>query len=391
MELGPRSSIGFISTYPPTVCGIASYTRALAGAVADHSRFAPKVEVVSLTDQPIGIADPPVVFSHRVGDAESLQTARRWLNTFDVVSVQHEFGIFGGPDGEEVLELISGLTTPSVVTLHTVLDEPSPNQRRIIEELSELADRLVVMSQTAAKRLSQRYGVDPVSVEVIPHGADARFAGPSLATGARPLVLTWGLIGPGKGLETAIEAFAGLADLDPLPRYLIAGGTHPNVRRSSGEAYREGLVSLVDDLGARGIVEFEDLFYDRATLARLVRRADLVVLPYSSREQVTSGVLVEAMAASKPVIATAFPHAVELLSAGAGVIVPHDDPSALSDALRRVLSDPDLLETMSEKARILAGEWYWPLVGRRFGDILLDVAAVDSDPADWAEARHVAG
>jgi polysaccharide biosynthesis protein PslF len=383
MGFGP--SIGFVSTYQPTVCGIASYTKSLASAVSEHSGFAPRVGVVSLTDRPTALPERPVVFTHRVGDATSLQTATRWLDSFDVVSIQHEFGIFGGPDGEEVLDLVSELTAPTVVTFHTVLSRPSPNQRRIVEGLSDMAERIVVMSRTAARRLSQSYRVDPDMIDVIPHGADSRFAGPSLAIETRPLVLTWGLIGPGKGLETAIEAFAALGHLNPLPRYLIAGATHPNVRKSSGESYRQGLVSLVEELGAGDIVEFEDRFYDRQTLARLVRSADLVVLPYSSREQVTSGVLVEALAASKPVIATAFPHAVELLSGGAGVLVPHDDPSALSQALHRVLADPDLMEAMSDHARALAGEWYWPTVGQRFGEVALSVAT------PTVEARHVAG
>jgi glycosyltransferase involved in cell wall biosynthesis len=391
MRFRPRPSIGFVSTFRPTVCGIASYTGSLASAVSEHSGFSPNVGVISLSDRPTGIPEPPVVFTHRSDDAASLQTAKRWLDTYDVVSIQHEFGIFGGPDGEEVLELVSGLSAPSVITFHTVLDDPSPNQRRIVEGLSEMAERVVVMSQTASKRLSEGYRVHPDRIEVIPHGADDRFAGPSLASQTRPLALTWGLIGPGKGLETAIEAFAGLVDLEPLPRYMIAGATHPNVRRTSGEAYRGGLIDLVERLGVGELVEFEDRFYDREALTLLVRGADLVVLPYSSRQQVTSGVLVEAMAASKPVVATAFPHAVELLSDGAGLIVAHDDPVALGDAVRRVLTDPVLMRSMSERAGALANEWYWPGVGRRFGEVVLGVAESAMDAAIGAEVRHVAG
>lgn len=230
------------------------------------------------------------------------------------------------------------------------------------------------MSETASDRLTARYDIDPGVITVIPHGADSDFAGPSLSTGSRPLVLTWGLIGPGKGLEWAIEAFADLVDLNPLPRYLIAGATHPAVRRGSGETYRRGLVGLTTRLGIGRLVAFDDRYLSRKSLAALVRSADIVVLPYESVEQVTSGVLVEAIAASKPVVATPFPHAVELLSGGAGVIVPHDEPAALSETLRRLLYDRDATAVMTQRAGKLAEEWYWPTVGRRFADMMSQLA-----------------
>ena len=156
---------------------------------------------------------------------------------------------------------------------------------------------------------------------MVPHGATASLAGPSLAHGTRPVVLTWGLIGPGKGLETAIEALAALRDLRPLPRYIILGRTHPKVRLAQGDTYRDGLVALVHDLGLDDVVEFDGRYLDIDSLTLAVRQADIVLLPYESTEQVTSGVLVEAIAAGKPVVATAFPHAVEMLGTGAGLVV----------------------------------------------------------------------
>ena len=394
MEIGSRdASICFVSTYPPTVCGLASYTASLANAVAGSRGSRAGLGVVDLVKGPIRASGPDTTFSHRAGNAASLRKATWVLNSYDTVSIQHEFGIFGGPDGDEVLDLISGLTVPSAVTFHTVLDYPTPHQRMIIDSLSEMADRLVVMSRTAAERLILRYGVDAERIDVIPHGVDTRFAGPSLVAGDRPLVLTWGLIGPGKGLESVVEAFAGLLDLDPRPRYLIAGATHPNVRADSGEAYREGLVSLVHRFGVEDLVEFDDRYFDRATLARLVRSADLVVLPYSSIEQVTSGVLVEAIAASKPVIATQFPHAVELLSGGAGITVPHGDSGALSAALRRLLTDQRLSSRMTREARQIADGWYWPIIGRRCGSMMSGLGRTDhvSHQRPALEVARVAG
>jgi glycosyltransferase involved in cell wall biosynthesis len=394
MEIDLRdASIGFVSTYPPTVCGLASYTASLLNAVAQDRRSRFGLGVVGLADESRHGSVPDVVFHHRVGDAASLKAAARALNAYDAVSIQHEFGIFGGRDGVEVLDLVSKLTVPTAVTFHTVLDHPTENQRMIVDSLSEQADRMVVMSQTASDRLILRYGADPRNVQVVPHGADALFAGPSLVTGGRPLVLTWGLIGPGKGLESVIESLANLVDLDPRPRYLIAGATHPNVRAASGESYRDGLVDLVRRLGLEDVVEFDDRYLDRKSLARLVRSADLVVLPYASVEQVTSGVLVEAIAAAKPVVATGFPHAVELLSGGAGVTVPHGDSSALSAALRRLLTDRRLRSQMAMEAQRLADGWYWPTIGQRFGTMMSAMAEGDQfAPSQTAlEVARVAG
>lgn len=394
MEVGLQdATIGFVSTYPPTVCGLASYTASLVNAVAGDRRSRFGLGVVSLTDRSHAANTPDVVFHHRPGDPASLDTAIRILNSYESVSIQHEFGIFGGPDGEEVIDLISELTVPTAVTLHTVLDDPTRNQRVIIDRLVQHADLMVVMSRTAAERLTARHGVDSGRIAVLPHGTHVPLAGPSLVAGDRPLVLTWGLIGPGKGLETAIEAFADLVDLDPRPRYRIAGATHPNVLRAEGESYRQGLVSLVDRLGLGDLIEFDDRFLDKKTLARMVRRADLVVLPYESVEQVTSGVLVEAIAASKPVVATRFAHAAELLSGGAGLTVPHADPGALSGAIRRLLTDRPLMAQMAREAGRIADGWDWPTIGHRFGTMMSQVAeaarSINTQPE--REVRHATG
>lgn len=365
------ASIGLVATYPPTVCGIATYTSSLVQAMIHHSGV--RVGVVSLTGDPLVRGGPPVDFHHRVGDRTSLRTAIRVLNTYDSVSIQHEFGIFGGADGREVMDLMAGLDVPAAVTLHTVLSEPTRPQRVIVDRICEMADRIVVMSGTASERLADRYGVDPGRITVIAHGVHAELARPSLASGDRPLILTWGLIGPGKGLEWAIDAMGELTGMRPLPRYLIAGSTHPQVRRESGETYRRSLTSRARRRGLRGIVEFDNRYFNRDQLARLVRSADVVVLPYESLEQVTSGVLVEAIAAAKPVVATPFPHAVELLPDGAGVLVPYGDPQALGAALGRLLADPAARAGMARRARDLASEWSWSTVGGRFAEMMSEM------------------
>jgi glycosyltransferase involved in cell wall biosynthesis len=360
------SSIGFVSTYPPTSCGLATFTAALRGAMADARGSDEGLDVVSLLDSRLDEPGREVVYQHVNGDSASLLEAVRILNTHDVALFQHEYGIFGGPDGSEVLDLVAGLEIPAIVTLHTVLSDPTPSQKRILERLIELAAETVVMSETALRRLERRYDVDPMKLRVVPHGAMASLAGPSLAHGARPVVLTWGLIGPGKGLETAIEAFADLRDLRPQPRYIILGKTHPKVQAAHGDDYLNGLKQLAHSLGLDDVVEFDSRYLDLDTLTTEVRSADFVLLPYESTEQVTSGVLVEAVAAGKPVVATAFPHAVEMLAVGAGTVVPHSDATAMAGALRDLLSDPEHAARMANVARSVATTLFWPAVAAQY-------------------------
>lgn len=377
----PRPRIAFVSTYPPTVCGLASFTSSLIGAIARTRGTRDGLGVLRIVEDGCDETGGDGVGTHLRGDQRSLHAATRTLNTFDVVSVQHEFGIYGGRDGREVLDLVAGLDVPVASTFHTMLARPTAHQRSIIEGLAAASQRSVVMSGVAAERIVRYYDVDPDRVSVIPHGAAARFRGPSLAGGKRPLILTWGLIGPGKGLELAIQACTHVVDLSPRPRYLIAGATHPNVRRSEGEAYRESLVASARRMGLEDVVEFDDRYLDPAELARLVRSADLVVLPYASVEQVTSGVLVEAISASKPVIATTFPHSVEILSSGAGILIPHGDATALGAAMRTVLTDRPAAEAMAREAGRIAAGWDWPTIGRRYDREFSEMAAV-------ARTRH---
>ena len=202
-------------------------------------------------------------------------------------------------------------------------------------------------------------------------------------------MLTGGLIGPGKGLEMAIEAFADLKDAHPVPRYIILGETHPKVQASQGNAYLNGLISRANDLGLGDIVEFDTRYLDVDALVLAVRQADVVVLPYSSTEQVTSGVLVEAIAAGKPIIATAFPHAIELLGSGAGIVVPHGDPAALTAALRRVLTDPATAAGMAKEARRIATALYWPAIVHRYEQTAIELVAKHRVTRGVNRARHV--
>lgn len=360
-------SIGFVGTYPPAKCGIATFTASSLAAIAGNGPR--RLGVVACLDGPAPAVNPPEVVACLVrGSRPSLEAAVAELNAFDVVIVQHEFGIYGGRDGDEVVELVSRLSAPVIVVLHTVLAAPSPNQRAVIEALASAADRVVVQSEVARTRLLATHDVSAARLSVIPHGAPANLS-PLARIGVpaeRPLLLTWGLIGPGKGIEFAIDAMAELRDLDPLPLYVVMGETHPKIVQRSGEVYRESLLARVEALGIEEMVRFENGYGDTASILSRVRDADVILLPYLSRDQVVSGVLVEAVASGKPVVSTAFPHAVELLAEGSGTVVPHEDSAALASALRTYLTDPAARGRATAAARRQAPSLFWENVGTAY-------------------------
>jgi glycosyltransferase involved in cell wall biosynthesis len=369
---------GFVSTYPPTQCGLATFTASLRDALV-----APGTDtgvVVRLVDAPAPRPAPEVVAQVVTGDHEGMHKAVAHLNACDVVIVQHDYDVYGGTDGDDVLPLLDAIAVPSIVVLHTVLASPTVHQREVLEAVIAKANGVVTMTQSARDRLTSGYEVDLAKVRVIPHGARDMTA-PIHSTTFRSgqfTALTWGLLGPGKGIEWAIDAMALLGDQPRTPRYIVAGRTHPRVLAADGEAYRDALVAQVRRLGLQASVTFDGQFRDPASLAHLVRSADVVVLPYDSAEQVTSGVLIEAVAAGKPVLATDFPHARELLANGAGLVVPHRDPEALAAGLRTLMTRGDLAATMSTAAAAAAPQLMWPTVAEQYRALasLLIVATV---------------
>lgn len=363
--------IAILSTYPPTQCGLATFTAALRLHVATPGFTADVVQVVEADDPDRA----PEAVAHLVnGSVPSALGVVHLLNSYDAVVVQHEYGIYGGPDGGDVLPLLEAVCVPVVIVFHTVLQQPTSSQRTILERLLRLADVAVTMTETARGRLIALYGAHPDQVVTIPHGAEQhlRLAVPERHAD-RPLVLTWGLLGPGKGIEWAIDALVDLADLSP--RYLVLGTTHPKVAARDGEAYRESLMARARARGVSHLVEFDDSYLPGAALASLVATAQVVLLPYDSREQVTSGVLIEAVAAGRPVVSTSFPHAIELLQDGPGLVVPQGDSAALAQALRRVLVDDVLRRRLTDAALRKAPALYWSAVAARYRDLVHSLTA----------------
>jgi glycosyltransferase involved in cell wall biosynthesis len=313
----------FVSTYPPQRCGIATFTSDLALAVGDR-------EIVAL-QPPEKPGFYPVEVSRRVArdvPADYLSAAR-WIDSrpFDVVSLQHEYGIWGGPDGAYVLDFIDALSTPVVATLHTVLQNPTPSQQRILSELVHLAAETVVMSSAAASLLTNSYGIDPTRLEIVPHGvpqialAAPDSVKPQLGLAGHTVILSFGLLGPGKGYESAIAAMPAVVRADPTALYVIVGATHPDLLRRDGEAYRNQLARLAASLGVGDRVRFVGRYVAASEIAMWLTAADIFVTPYPNLEQIVSGTLSYAMGAGKAIVSTPYACASELLAQGRGRLV----------------------------------------------------------------------
>lgn len=366
---------GFLSTYPPTRCGLATFTEALAGALMANGSDEPTIVRVldsrEMRPSPVVLGRVPTTMNMITRDRVSMRGAIRALNGCDVAIIQHEYGIYGGPDGDEIIPLLRALSTPSIVVLHTVLLAPSRHQRMVLETVCRLAETVVVMTENARDILRTAYNTKLSKIKVIPHGVPVHAVAPRRApdgsTGDRPKrIVTWGLISPSKGLEWGIRAMAQLKDRAPAVEYVIAGQTHPKVVAHDGERYRESLQALIGELGLTELVTLDDRYLDAAQLGELVDSADVVLLPYESRDQATSGVLIEAVAAGIPVVATGFPHAIELLGRGAGLIAAHDDPTSMADAVSTIIGAEDTARLMREAALRDTHDSSWPAVAERY-------------------------
>lgn len=367
----PCRRVALVGTYPPTTCGIASYTanlrKALAAASEDEGIFA----VVRMLQD--GEEDGPegeVVAAVAPDDPASVREGASTLAGYDLVLVQHEFGIYGPGSGRAVLDLVDHTGPPVITTFHTVMEQPEPEQREIIRTLGRRSEHVVVHSEIARRLLIGVYDEDPGRIEVIPHGATPLAIADQVSPPADPLLLTWGLIGPGKGLEWAVAALARLTAVFPGVRYVIAGRTHPKVVAREGEAYRRGILDLARRLGVERSLQMVDRYLSPDELAGLMGQASVVVLPYDTKEQTSSGVLTEAVSAGIPVVSTAFPHAIELAESGAVAVVPHRDPQALAAEIERLLCDAAARADMLLAQQGLAASADWDQVAVRYLDVI---------------------
>lgn len=368
IAMTPSLTIGMLSTYPPTQCGLATFSAALERALVRQGH---RVEIVRVDDGSEHSPTPrPVAGVLLGGSPASARRSAAILSRCDVAIIQHEYGIFGGRDGEEVMSVLLDIDVPVLAVLHTVPQRASVHQAELLVDLCAAADVVIVMSESARERLVETYfPIDEDKVVTIPHGAALAghvLDGTSQRPNPRADLLTWGLIGPGKGIEHVIDALGLLFALGQSVTYTIAGATHPKVLAREGNRYLDMLAARAHDLGVDHLVTFDSAYRDVEELTEFIASAGTVVLPYDTVEQVTSGVLVDSIAAGRAVIATEFPHAVEVLSSGAGLLVPHRDPKSLAVAIRTVTTEPQLLARMESEARALAPMLSWDSVASEY-------------------------
>ncbi len=307
-------------------------------------------------------------------DPEQYRNAAKFINRegFDLVCLQHEFGIFGGEAGRLILDFIAALKVPLVTTLHTVLDRPSDDQREVTEAIVAASRRLVVMARKGRHILVETYRADPGKIDVIPHGIpDAPFvdtlgAKHRLGFSGRNVILTFGLISPNKGIETMIEAMPAIIARSPDALYVVMGATHPQLLREAGEAYRESLVRQVEALGLKDHVVFLNRFVDRPELLDHIAMCDLYVTPYLDEAQMTSGTLAYSHGLGRPVVSTPYWHAAELLEDGSGVLVPFGDPASLGRAVAGLLEDVSARLDMAKKAYAASRPMIWANTAKRY-------------------------
>jgi glycosyltransferase involved in cell wall biosynthesis len=389
--------LALIGCFRPRRCGIATFT----ADSFDHLRSAAPalaIDIYAMRGRPGDADDPDVRLAIDEQDASSYRAAAEAINASgaDAVWLQHEFGIFGGPAGAMVLELVEGIAAPLIVTLHTVLEKPSAEQRAVMERLVARASKLVVMSEFGRGALIDIYGADADQIEIIEHGTPERpFVQRSplrdrLGTGDRPILSTFGLIGPGKGLETAIRALPAIAAQYPDILYRIVGATHPNLVAAEGEAYRDSLKALAEELGVAQNIAWDNRFLDTGELLDQIELCDIYLAPYPNLQQVTSGTLAYAVALGRAVVSTPFVHARELLRRDVGIILPACDSDAIAEAVLLLLGVPEERRALQQRAYERGRQTAWSAIAGRFAALISDVV-VQASAAPTRRGPSLAG
>jgi glycosyltransferase involved in cell wall biosynthesis len=365
--------VAILGTYPPTRCGIATFTADVERSIRD---LGTKVTVIGV--DPNDVPDGP--FVNRL-DPSSYAQAAAWVNNsdVDVVLVQHEFGVYGGEDGEMLLRFTEALRLPYVVTLHTVLSPFKPNQSRVMEALCASAAAVTVFTMTARNMLVEQEVCSAELIQLVPHGAPVELYAPVDEAAARisfglpptgPIISTFGLLSDGKGIEVAIRALAKVVIDDPDTRYVIAGRTHPEVVRKEGERYRDSLIELVSDLGLEESVVFLDRFLSVEDLAQLLAITDVFCTPYLGEGQIVSGALTFALAAGCPIVSTPYRYASDVLADGAGLLVEFNDCDGMAAAMSRLVEDGPARTAALAAAQRYASGASWPAVGQTLLTVL---------------------
>ena len=366
--------IAVVGNYLPRRCGIATFTTDLCDAI--HVEYgATELLALPVNDTPEGYSYPARIrFELSQDELASYHRAADFLNfsNIDLVCLQHEYGIYGGPAGSHILELMRRLHMPVVTTLHTVLREPNADQRAVMLEIAALSDRLIVMSRQSAEILQETFQVPPAKIDLIPHGipdlpfTDPHFYKDVFGTQGKDVLLTFGLLSPNKGIENVIRALPSILARHGNVVYMVSGVTHPHILRREGDAYRLSLQKLAKDLGVENNVIFRNRFVSPAELVELIGAADIYITPYKHRGQVVSGTLAYALSAGKAIISTPYLHAIELLDGERGVLVPFDDPEAIAAETIELLDNGTARHAMRKRAYLYARDMVWNRVAQQY-------------------------
>ncbi len=366
--------IAFLGDYVPRRCGIATFTADICEAIATQFPEAQCI-VGSVNDRPEGYDYPSRVrFELAEQEIDSYRRAAEFLNinNVEVVSVQHEFGIYGGPGGSHLLRFLHDVRMPVVTTLHTVLREPNADQLAVMKQVDALSTRLIVMAERGRDLLTSVYGVEPEKIDLIPHGVidmpfiDSNFFKDLFGVEGKTVLLTFGLLSPNKGIEYVIDALPAILERHPNTVYIILGATHPHLLAREGEAYREKLERLVTERGVGKHVIFHNRYVALEELKEFIGAADIYVTPYLNEAQITSGTLAYTYGAGKAIISTPYWHAQELLAEERGILVPFRDAGAIAEGVNHFLSNPTLMTAMRKRAWKAGREMIWPVVARRY-------------------------
>lgn len=384
--------LAFVGNYLPRRCGLATFTTDICEAIA--AEF-PKTKCIvgAVNDRPQGYEYPARVrFEIEENEPASYRRAAEFLslNNVQVLSVQHEFGIYGGPAGSHLLELLHNVRMPVVTTLHTVLQHPDKDQRSVMDALDAVSTRLIVMADRGRLLLETVYGVRPEKIDLIPHGVidmpfvDSNFYKDELGVEGKTVLLTFGLLSPNKGIEKVIEAMPKILERNPDCVYLVLGATHPHLIAAEGEQYRDKLEKLAEALGVAKNVIFHNRFVSVEELKEFIGAADIYLTPYLNEAQITSGTLAYTFGAGKAIISTPYWHAKELLTGDCGILVPFSDSPAIARAVNDILSSPTRMTAMRKRAWREGRAMTWPVVARRYMESFAKARAAMSTPAETA-------
>ncbi len=400
VEVPHNLRFGCVSTYVPRRCGLATFASDLVSAIGRELDDPQACQIAAMNDGLSAYAYPDRVrFEIRQEEPADYRLAADLMNTrgLDLLLLQHEYGIFGGPEGAHILNLLRDVRMPVVTTLHTVLEEPLPQQRRVLTSLADISDRLVVMSQRGAELLKRVFGTPAEKVIMIPHGIpDMPFVDPSFykdqfAVEGRKVMLTFGLLTQYKGIEYAIQALPQIVAQHPDFIYIVLGATHPKIKEEYGEEYRHSLMRLADDLGVGDNVAFHDRFVELDELCHYLGAADLYLTPYVTQQQITSGTLAYAMGAGKAVISTPYIYAREMLAEGRGMLVEFRDGQSIANAVCWLLEHETEQQAMRKKAYLFSRQALWSEVARSYLDVFRQVVARPSVPHPYQPSRALDG